>query len=88
MATLSQMQTDLAAAEAALRALYTGVNFSTGGKGGGSLSVTVSAQMAELRAEITRLKLCIAASGGTLTGANMERQGIDVDRSTDNGDGP
>lgn len=83
MATLAQSITDLAAAEAALRALYAGVDFSSGGK----LSVTISNQMRELRLEITRLKLAIAVSGGTMGGVSQDRMGIDVDRSSTNGDG-
>lgn len=83
MATLAQMQTDLASVETALRNLYSGVDFSSGGK----LSVTISNQAKFLQSEISRLKLSIAASSGNLTGANQDRMGIDVPRSSSNGDG-
>lgn len=89
MATVAQMQTDLAAAEAALRALYTAVNFESGsgGAGGGRIKVEVGEQVKFLQSEIARLKLSLAAAQGQLTAADQERTGVDADRSTDNGDG-
>jgi uncharacterized protein involved in exopolysaccharide biosynthesis len=85
MATLAELQTDLETAEAALRALYTGVDFTSAG-GGGSLSVRVSEQIKALRQEIKYLRQRIAVAGGTLAAVSPRRQGIDVDDATDNGD--
>ncbi len=82
MATLAQMQTDLSNAEAALRALYNGVNFSSGGK----LSVEITSQAKFLQDEIRRLKVSIAVASGNMTGTSQDRQGIDVERSSTNGD--
>jgi hypothetical protein len=85
MTTTADMLTDLANVETEIKAMYSAPDFETGAGTGSRIKVTHSTRLEFLERRARELRMRIMVAGGTVT-AEPALLGIDVERSTENGD--